>query len=46
MDKIETNIQNRIINKIDMNVIELITLIMEEVEHDLTLKGGEKKESY
>ena len=37
------NLELKIANKIDMNVMELITLIMEEVEHDLNLKGGEKK---
>jgi len=37
------NLDLKIANKIDMNVMELISLIMEEVEHDISLKGGEKK---
>jgi hypothetical protein len=37
------NIELRIVNNIDMSVMELIRIIMEEVEKDITLKGGEKK---
>lgn len=39
------NLELKIANKINMNVMEFITLIMEEVEFDRSLKKGcEKKE--
>ena len=43
--KLMENLESKIANKIDMNVMEFITIIMEEVEFDRSLKKGcEKKE--
>ena len=42
-NKLMENLELKIANKIDMNVMEFITLIMEEVEHDISLKGGGEK---
>jgi hypothetical protein len=42
--KLMETLESKIANKIDMNVMEFITLIMEEVEFDGSLKKGcEKK---
>jgi hypothetical protein len=43
--KLMETLESKIANKIDMNIMEFITLIMEEVEFDRSLKKGcDKKE--
>jgi len=41
--KLMETLESKIANKIDMNVMEFITLIMEEVEFDGSLKKGHEK---